>query len=243
MNLLVIPCFNEAKRLHVADFAKMTANIEFLFVDDGSSDGTSEFIRTQIAGRSGMKVLTLPQNVGKAEAIRQGMLSILAAGKFQAYEWIGFWDADLATPLFEVDRFIRYSQLEDTPPVAIWGSRIYRYGSHIVRSSLRHYFGRVFATVIDHLLGIDSYDSQCGAKLFRPQVLAAAFNEPFLSRWIFDVEIALRLKQKGILEAPVREWQDVPGSKVKVFREMGRVFTDILRIRKHYGITGRGRGQ
>jgi hypothetical protein len=88
--------------------------------------------------------------------------------------------------------------------------------------------------VIAVLLKVESYDSQCGAKLIRREHLEAAFGESFLSNWIFDVEIMLRLKGKLLIEYPLRQWEDIPGSKVKVLREILRVLMDILRIRKKY---------
>ncbi|MNL43789.1 hypothetical protein D3C87_1663180 [compost metagenome] len=99
---------------------------------------------------------------------------------------------------------------------------------------MRHYFGRGFATLIGELLKVKSYDSQCGAKLFRPKTILKGFSETFLSKWIFDVEIMLRLHEYTIIEYPVTEWKDVPGSKVKVYKEIFRVFFEVLRIRKKY---------
>ncbi len=123
---------------------------------------------------------------------------------------------------------------ENVETVSVWGSRVYRLGSEIVRSPLRHYLGRIFATIISVLLKVKSYDSQCGAKIFRGDILLKTFSEPFLSRWIFDVEILLRLEQKNIIEYPLEFWQDKPGSKVKIFREIFRVWQDIIAIRKKY---------
>ena len=80
-----------------------------------------------------------------------------------------------------------------------------------------------------------AYDTQCGAKLFRREVVRKLFQDPFLSRWIFDVEIYCRLGHERILEYPVKEWRDVPGSKVNLWRDSGRVMSDLLKIGKKYG--------
>jgi hypothetical protein len=61
-----------------------------------------------------------------------------------------------------------------------------------------------------------------------------AFKEPFIGRWIFDIEILLRLKNFNIVEFPLLTWSDIPGSKVKIFKEIFRVFGDIMKIRRHY---------
>jgi hypothetical protein len=89
-------------------------------------------------------------------------------------------------------------------------------------------------TLISVALGVKSYDTQCGAKIFRKELLEPAFSEPFVSRWIFDVELLLRLGDRTIIECPVREWHDVPGSKVGVLTDAFQVFADILKIRRRY---------
>lgn len=235
MIALIVPCYNEESRLDLAAFEEGAQGVmQILFVDDGSKDGTVAKIQRFIEDKPNMHVFQCPKNGGKANAVRAGMLHALENPALQNAEWIGFWDADLATPLWEVPNMIRYADLYTEEISSIWGSRVYRLGSKIIRSPKRHYLGRIFATVIAVLLKVESYDSQCGAKLFRKQVVETAFREEFLSNWIFDVEIMLRLKGKNIIEYPVRQWDDIPGSKVKVSKEILRVFRDILKIRKKY---------
>ncbi len=232
---LVVPCFNEKSRLAVDTFKNAASeDLHFLFVDDGSRDGTANYLRTQFEGISSIHVFALQKNAGKAEAVRRGMLELLATGKLNNYAWVGFWDADLATPLSELADMRRYHQHFYPTAIAVWGSRVYRLGSKIVRSPIRHYFGRFFATAIAWLLGVESYDSQCGAKIFLSSSIGTAFREPFISRWIFDVEILLRLRDFEIVEYPLKCWKDVPGSKFKIGREALRVFWAILAIRKKY---------
>lgn len=237
MIVLVVPCYNEESRLDLEAFEEgAQGEIQILFVDDGSKDGTVAKISEFIAGKSNLHLYKCPVNGGKANAVRQGILYVTTHKLLSTATWVGYWDADLATPLWEVPNMIQYAEFYNTSVAAIWGSRVYRLGSQIYRSPLRHYLGRGFATVIAMLLRVDSYDTQCGAKLFRRDVLETAFTEPFISNWIFDVEILLRLKGTLLIEYPLRRWADVPGSKVKVHREILRVFKDILKIRKRYGI-------
>ena len=192
---IVVPCYNEAERLDTVQFASFSDdryNIRFLFVNDGSTDETPrvlEGLRDRAPER--IDVLHLTKNRGKAEAVRQGMVRALSSD----CDYVGFWDADLATPLDAIGEF--GSLLDDRPDIeAVIGSRVKLLGRQIERSTSRHYAGRVFATTAAFVLGIQVYDTQCGAKLFRatPE-WARIFSATFSTRWIFDIEIIARLRE------------------------------------------------
>ncbi len=221
--IIVVPCYNEARRLPVETFqtfANRVRTIKFLFVNDGSTDTTLQVLKTlQESDPETFDIHTLAKNAGKAEAVRQGLLKSLASGP----DYVGFWDADLATPLDAISEFC--DLLDSRPNIEmVFGARVQLLGRAIRRNMLRHYLGRLFATVASFLLGVSVYDTQCGAKLFRvtPR-LNALFREPFITRWIFDVEIIARLIQADaahspaqdvIYETPLSEWRDVKGSKI-----------------------------
>lgn len=234
--LLIVPCYNEARRLDLQAFANASPDISYLFADDGSTDETVKILTDFAASSPRYQVYQAPQNLGKANVIQSAYQEISSRQNMQDYDWIGFWDADLATPLEAVEQMLKFAQefYPMTEVAAIWGSRISRMGSDIRRQAHRHYLGRMFITVVSMLLGVSAYDTQCGAKLFRPQAAAVAFSQPFLSRWIFDIEIFLRIKGMKIVEFPLMKWIDVPGSKLKIFKEIFRVAKDILLIRKEY---------
>ena len=100
---LIIPCHNEAKRLDLDKFERAGSHCYFLFVNDGSKDDTSEKITSRL--KSNMCILNIAKNVGKGEAIRQGMLQMKTLPIFREIKWIGYWDADLSTPLEELENF------------------------------------------------------------------------------------------------------------------------------------------
>lgn len=240
--LLIVPCFNEESRMNfpafeagARDCERQGIKLSFLFTNDGSSDRTRALLDEYCAQNSDAHCYHLPQNAGKGNAIQECYQAKKNELNFQQYDWVGFWDADLATPLTEIPKMLTYlSFFQGQEVSAVFGSRISRLGSRIVRQMHRHYLGRIFVTLVSNVLGVKAYDSQCGAKLFTPNAAEVAFENSFISRWIFDVEILLRLKEERIVEFPLFNWEDIPGSKVKVFREMFRVLKDLYKIKETY---------
>lgn len=230
---LIIPCYNEEKRLDFPSFEKFSEDIVFIFVNDGSSDGTLKLLEGHASNN--LLVHSLEMNSGKAEAVRQGILFAESNPALKDIEWFGFWDADLATPLSELGNLLLYQDMFFPDAVAVFGSRIKRLGGDIRRSALRHLLGRMFATIFKLVFKVNSYDSQCGAKIFRRNCVKKAFADKFLSRWIFDVEIMIRLKGLNLMEYPLREWSDIGGSKVMSFKNIIIVLKDIFRLWKKYG--------
>ncbi len=225
--LIVIPCFNEALRLRSEEFVAFldqTANVTLMFVDDGSTDDTP-LVLEQMRRRCPRQVCTLrlDKNMGKAEAVRQG----IQVGLQRRPALIGYWDADLATPLNAIPRFVDLLQTRQELKL-VMGSRVALLGRRIRRSPWRHLAGRAFATCASFALGLPVYDTQCGAKLFRvTPSTRELFSQPYESRWVFDVEILARMLAadrnetnrpncNSIYECPLEEWQDIAGSRLRM---------------------------
>jgi dolichyl-phosphate beta-glucosyltransferase len=224
--IIVVPCYNEAARLDTERFmafATAQSQAALLFVDDGSLDDTGRVLDA-LAARAPERihVLRVKPNGGKANAVRAGALQAVRDGAIH----VGYWDADLSTPLAEVPRF--QAVLDARPTVlGVLGSRVRMLGTHIERSAVRHYAGRIFATLASAVLRLAVYDTQCGAKLFRvAPPLRAALAAPFRSRWAFDVELLARMDRASrsaggppvgdlLVELPLQEWLHVGGSKLK----------------------------
>ncbi len=230
---LIIPCYNEESRIDLNSFDKFNDDLVYVFVDDGSSDGTFGLLKSRESDF--FIVLKMEKNSGKAEAVRRGMLFADSDYRFCDVEWFGFWDADLATPLEENVNFILYRDSFNPEASAIFGSRIHRLGAKINRSFFRHVIGRLLATFMNALFKVGTYDSQCGAKLFRRDSVKKAFGDPFVSKWLFDLEIIIRLRGMDMLECPLKCWSDVGGSKLLTFRNILRVAIDIAKLWKQYG--------
>lgn len=235
---VVVPCFNEERRLNRDAFTELVnAGAVVLFVDDGSTDGTAKVLAELAAAEPMMRVQTLPRNRGKAEAVRAGLLTAIGTGATE----VAYLDADLATPCSEMVRLIEV--LRSRAEVdAVLGSRVLLLGRDIRRSPMRHYTGRVFATFAAWAVDVPVYDTQCGAKVFRvDERLQRALERPFRSRWAFDVELLRRLLHPApdaaravVIEEPLLQWHDAPGSKLSV-GSMIRATLDVVWV----GLRGR----
>ena len=250
---VVVPCFNEAARLAreaFLGFAREHRSIRFIMVDDGSSDGTRELLTgLHEALPEQFELLALARNRGKAEAVRRGILRALDLAPYA-----GYWDADLSTPLEEIPSFCEVLE-GDSGVEIVFGARVNLMGRSIRRRAIRHYLGRIFATLASMMLKLAIYDTQCGAKLFRKsERIRRIFEDPFHTSWVFDVEILARLRsmqregdpplERIIYELPLRVWHDVRGSKIRPL-DLFRVPRDLLWIyRTHLrrGVAGARKG-
>ncbi len=238
---LVVPCYNEETRLDVAAFERFlsaTPGASLCLVNDGSSDGTGTVL-AEIAAHHPDRVLVvnLPANAGKAEAVRHGMLRAYA---WKRFGWVGYWDADLATPLEEAVAMHRLAA--SSPGVRmVLGLRLNRLGASVYVTPQRHYPGRIFATLASLVLGVPVYDTQCGAKLVEASLVPQLFGEPFASRWIFDVELLARLRNQigsaalrtAAVEMPLQTWHGVSGSKMRI-TAMLRAPLELIAIARRY---------
>jgi glycosyltransferase involved in cell wall biosynthesis len=244
---LVVPCYNEAARLNDAamlSLCEARPDLGLLLVDDGSKDETLARLRALAAQRPDrLELVALARNSGKAEAVRQGLLAALAGPA----ELVGYFDADLSTPVPELLRLVQVA--EERGAAVVLGARVALLGSEIDRKPARHYLGRVFASAASLMLKLRVYDTQCGAKVLRrTPSLAAALETPFLSRWAFDVELIGRMltgapgvaptPADAFLEVPLTYWRDVPGSKLRAsamagsLADLARIGADLARRRR-----------
>lgn len=237
---VVVPCYQEATRLPAEGFLAyvgQTPDVNFCFVDDGSTDDTRAVLeRMRAAHPNQIEVLILPHNLGKAGAVRAGMLHCAN----QPFDFLGFLDADLATPPDAIGDLA--GMFSDRPDLdLVMGSRIKHLGADIRRNPARHYAGRIIATLISNLLKLPVYDTQCGAKLFRQRVVIDLFAEPFISPWLFDVELLARLIRRygrteilnHVAEFPLKQWIEQNDSRISA----GYLFTvwyELYRIQRAY---------
>lgn len=216
---IIIPFFNEEKRMTIEPFirfAKENSNILLLLVNDGSADKTSESLKKIYqASPSSIEIIDFQKNAGKGNAIRSGM------EKAVVYQipFIAYIDADLSVSFEEIIKL--YSLIKAEKYDAVFGSRMKKLGSNIQRSLFRHISGRTVATIIDSHFKIGCYDTQCSAKIFSASFLHPLIQQPFYTRWFFDIEIVLRARKLNsnfrVMEVPLDKWEHRAGSKINMF--------------------------
>lgn len=211
---MVIPAHNEAHRLGPTlarihrDFESRNFQYEIIVVDDASTDGTAGVARSFAAVVPECRVVSNGPQHGKGCAVREGMLA--AQG-----EYVFFSDADLSTPLKELDMLL--CALQSGCDIA-FASRLFPGSSRLVRGPwIRSLLRRIFAFFVRFFLpGI--YDSQCGFKGFTREAARRVASRQVTKGFAFDVELLTiaRLQGLRLREIPVT-WTYIPGSRINLF--------------------------
>jgi dolichyl-phosphate beta-glucosyltransferase len=239
---MVIPAYNEGPRLGRFLFSLVEHGlahphppVDFVVVDDGSVDGLRQCERDAVhdvglrGGAHRFRLVEQHPNQGKGAAIRRGWRE-----SDPAASWWGFVDADGAISASEVFRLV--STLAQTEAEVVFGSRIKMAGRHIERRLFRHLQGRVFATLVDRAFRLGVYDTQCGIKLIRTDLIRPLLNALEESRWMLDVELLVRARQVGgrLLEVPI-DWADAGESKVRFGIDALTMLWTLRRMRRRLG--------
>jgi len=225
---LVIPAFNEATRIRdtlrsIAEYLKSVPfDAEILVVDDGSTDETAAIVRR--SNYSDLRLIQNDINRGKGYSVRSGVLA--ATG-----DYVLFSDADLSTPIEELDKLLN-AALNENADVVLGSRGVDSRYIEKHQSPIRESGGKFFNVMVRMLLGLKFRDTQCGFKLFRREKVQSAFQKQTTDGFGFDPEILFVMSRQGlkILEVPVR-WRHAEGSKIRFIRDGVRMFTDLLRIR------------
>jgi glycosyltransferase involved in cell wall biosynthesis len=225
---IVIPAYNEELRLPKSlerIRAYLVANrisSEVIVVDDGSRDGTVQFVESQMAAWPSLRVVKNPGNRGKGYSVRHGMLE--ARGKI-----ILFTDADLSAPIEEADKLLAALATHD---VAIGSRAMDRSLTSVHQPWTREFAGIMFNTVVRVILGLNVEDTQCGFKAFRRERSQIIFQQQRIDRFGFDPELLFLAKRNGltVAEIPVR-WANAEGTTVSIWDGIRAMFFEVAKVR------------
>lgn len=220
---VVIPCYNEEDRLSSGEFrnfAHQNLGYHLCFVNDGSTDKTLEVLEElRQSNPENISIYDCEKNGGKAEAVRQGTLHLV---KDKQLDYIGFLDADLSTDFRDFDDLVKTIETSDFKIVS--GSRIARMGANITKESARRIISLTINKIIQTILGMPFKDTQCGAKIMDREIATLMFKDKFITKWLFDVEIFMRMRKhygkteakRLICEQPLKRWIHADGSKLSM---------------------------
>ena len=226
---LIVPAYNEAKRLKgtlpkiKAFFDDYPGDFEVIVVDDGSSDNSRQFLETFRSENPGFPLYLNPErkNYGKGYAVKEGY-------QLSKYEWILFSDADLSTPLKEIETFQNYTDTHDVIVASrdLPGSKVEAQPFH------RKAMGRIFSGLSYIVAGLDIRDTQCGFKMFSRRSAQVIFPRQTVNGFGFDVELLYIAKKYNfaIKEVPV-EWINDPDSKINNMKDSLQMFQDLFLVR------------
>lgn len=243
---IIIPCYNEEKRLNQDAFVSfILENNEYhlCFVNDGSKDKTLEVLYAMKEKASqAISIIDVKKNSGKATAVRAGARFLYSMPHIAH---IGFMDADLSTDFRDFKDLVNTLKKENK--LIVFGSRNALGSGTIERNFMRNVFSKFVKQFILLILGLPIRDTQCGAKVFARSIVPVIYSNDFVSRWLFDVEIFLRVKKylgkektmKNIVEQPLMRWVHVDDSKLGM-RDALKIPIRLVNIWFGYTISEKG---
>lgn len=234
---ILVPAFNESKRLprtliriHEYCSQNLRETYEILVIDDGSTDNTTATVQELRAQNPHLQVHRYSENHGKGYALRTGMG--LARGRF-----VLFMDADLSTPVEELEQFL--PKLHEGIPVVI-ATRKSADANITKRQPLwRESMGKGFTWLSNTILGMNFSDLTCGFKAFESSAGKDLFSRQKIERWAYDAEVLFLAKRAGyrICEIPVT-WVNSTDTRVRVLQDVFTSLAALVQIRWNW-ITGK----
>jgi len=234
---LIIPAFNEEKRLYIA-FKELKTflnknifpQVEIIFVNDGSTDNTQEIIEKFIKENEKIncKLINLESNKGKGEAVKQGILE--ATEKFSL-----LCDTDMSTPLLEIEKFI--PEMKNNTDIIIGSRRLSNSKLTKKQPWYRQKMGNIYGILAGIFTGLsDIKDFGCGFKVFKTKEIKEIFKQIIIKGWIFDTEVLylakknkMKIKQIGVV------WKNDEDSRVKIISGIFSSIKDLIKIKLKHG--------
>ncbi len=231
---VIIPIYNSSKILEKQiDYIKkieekISLSIEWIIVDDGSDD---EEKLKKICLAHHLTYVGYSKNEGKGFAIQYGL-------NFSRGNLVFFTDADIPFQLDDLEDMV--FEFQQYAIDLIVGDRTLKESTYFDHTFSKRTLGsKLFSYLVEKLILKEKFDSQCGLKGFRKDVLQDLFSTSKMKRFTFDVELLLRAKQRHY---NIRKWpvtlRSHEESTVVFLRDGFRMFVDLLKI-KYYQLLGR----
>lgn len=230
---IIIPAYNEEKRISKTltdyyytfdDYFK--DDFELIVEMDGCVDSTPKIVNEFAQGKENVKILEFPQRLGKGGGIKE-------AFKIANGEIVGFTDSDNSTPAKEFLKLVRWV---DKGYDVVMGSRWLKESRVIIPQPLyRKILSRGFNLLVRSTFGLNVRDTQCGAKVFRREVIDTILPHLSVNGFAFDVELLYLAKKYGfkMKEVPI-EWHNEEDSKLNVKKVVPEMFMALIKTRlKH----------
>lgn len=225
---MIVPALNEEHRIG-ATLRALVDQLDGLphscavrVVDNGSSDRTAETVDRIRAQGYPVSLMGCSRR-GKGAAVARGVLESRA-------RWVGFCDADLATPASAITDAV--ALLAAGADVVVGSRRVAGAELTVRQPVLRRIGGAGFRWLTRDLAGSIT-DTQCGFKFFDGEVARHLFSACTVQGFAFDLEVVARTHRSGlqIVEMPV-SWQDQPGSTFHLVRDGRRVWSELQELRR-----------
>ena len=237
---IVFPLFNEEKRLlkflrEIKKFSfKNKLNIEFILVNDGSTDSSLKLLKNFKKENSKIKkfnIISYKKNKGKGYALKKGVLK--ASNK-----WTLTMDIDLSVTFSQINQWIKKKYIKQKIDI-YFGSRLLKDSKKDAKNH-RVFMGKTFNFILNILINkklITINDTQCGFKLYKSSLAKKIFRNIKENGYIHDVEILIisNKKKYTIKELPVN-WVHMDGSKINIFKDSFKMFIDLFKLKLRYNL-------
>jgi glycosyltransferase involved in cell wall biosynthesis len=209
----ILPVYNDRSSLGKAiprsleALSRITSSFELVVAEDGSTDGSAEYVREQAQHDARVRLVHSDERQGRGRALTRVMMGE-ARGDIVCY-----YDVDLATDMDHLTELIQ--SIRDGFDVAT-GSRLLP-ESRVMRSGKREIPSRVYNGLVRVVLGSTLHDHQCGFKSFRRDRVLPLLRSVRATHWFWDTEVLVRAQKKRlrVREFPVR-WQEGEGTTVRM---------------------------
>ena len=224
---LIIPAYNEEQRIQkslqsAVDYLdKQELNYEIIVVNDGSSDNTSDVVKSF---NKNVILLEQERNFGKGAAVKRGMLE--STGKYRIFS-----DADFSTPIYELPKVL--DKLKNGADVCIGSRTIEPDMIKEHQPFYREFMGKTFNKIVQFLLFKGISDTQCGFKGVNAEAARTIFEKAEIDGFGFDVEMLFIANNLGLkIEQVAVEWYNDERSTVSPIKDSVKMIFELLKIRR-----------